>query len=310
VIPGFGGRTPVAWIGADPNRHDKLPCRRPVVAILDTGVGEHAWLADGVTVVPPPRSAQPERTGVVHNPLEGVLDSDSGHGTFIAGLVRQTCPDADIYSMRIMGSDGYVEENLMVNAILELWIEQSANHLIDVLSMSFGYFHEAPEDVSTDATLLGPLSGLADLGVLIVAAAGNNSTTRPMFPAAFSRSIPVISVGAKNPNGSVALFSNSGDWVEVYEIGASVVSTLPVSFNASLQPTARVDSDTDCVRETIDPDDFSGGFATWSGTSFAAPIVAGKLARWLLDHRDASAAPDQLGSPTEARAHVVKAAKS
>jgi subtilisin family serine protease len=36
-------------------------------------------------------------------------------------------------------------------------------------------------------------------------------------------------------------------------------------------------------RETIDPDDFSSGFGTWSGTSFAAPILAGQLAQCLVD---------------------------
>ena len=33
---------------------------------------------------------------------------------------------------------------------------------------------------------------------------------------------------------------------------------------------------------TIDPDDFSVGFGTWSGTSFAAPYLAGELAQALL----------------------------
>ena len=33
----------------------------------------------------------------------------------------------------------------------------------------------------------------------------------------------------------------------------------------------------------IDPDDFSGGFALWSGTSFAAPYVAARLAQALVD---------------------------
>ena len=44
------------------------------------------------------------------------------------------------------------------------------------------------------------------------------------------------------------------------------------------------------VRESIDPDDFSGGFGTWSGTSFAGPVLAGKIAAALcsVDLTDAS----------------------
>ena len=36
-------------------------------------------------------------------------------------------------------------------------------------------------------------------------------------------------------------------------------------------------------RSTIDPDDFWGGFGVWSGTSFAAPVLAGQLAQAMLD---------------------------
>ena len=31
-------------------------------------------------------------------------------------------------------------------------------------------------------------------------------------------------------------------------------------------------------RESIDPDDYTGRFALWSGTSFSAPLFAGRLA--------------------------------
>jgi subtilisin family serine protease len=43
-----------------------------------------------------------------------------------------------------------------------------------------------------------------------------------------------------------------------------------------------VDVAGDGLRATIDPDDFRGGFGTWSGTSFAAPILAGEIAQQLV----------------------------
>ena len=39
----------------------------------------------------------------------------------------------------------------------------------------------------------------------------------------------------------------------------------------------------EAVGETIDPDDYTGGFVMWSGTSFAAPFIAGLLAERIAD---------------------------
>ncbi len=48
-MAGSGGRQPIAYVGPQPRRcdDDEMTTRRPVVAILDTGCGEHDWL-DGV----------------------------------------------------------------------------------------------------------------------------------------------------------------------------------------------------------------------------------------------------------------------
>jgi subtilisin family serine protease len=126
----------------------------------------------------------------------------------------------------------------------------------------------------------GILEIMASNGVVVVASAGNNSTSRPCYPAAFSMSamsIPVVAVGALNPNETDALFSNVGRWVTTYRPGASVVSTIPPVFKGGLEPAARWTSH-DRTRESLDPDDFSSGFAVWSGTSFSAPIAAGEIA--------------------------------
>ncbi|MGI8882214.1 MAG: S8/S53 family peptidase [Jatrophihabitans sp.] len=315
-VPGQGGRGPVAWQGPHPLRRDRtdLPCRRPVVAILDTGVGKHPWLQWPV-VWRHPRvgtlpigltdlSTDPEITGNVDDPLEGTLDPDAGHGTFIAGLIHQKCADAKIISVRVMHGDGAVAEGDVLEALNRLLLRHAAalhagdkTGVVDVVSLSMGYYHELPADEAFDHLLLAPLRELGKLGVVVVASAGNDATNRHMYPAGFAPhpgtqlpaahdAVPVVSVGARNPDDkTIALFSNQGDWVSCYRHGAAVVSTMPTTFNGSLQPSARVHIG-GLTRQTLDMDDFSSGFGTWSGTSFAAPILAGELAAAMLDGGD------------------------
>jgi Subtilase family len=318
--------------------------RRPVVAVLDTGVRAHPWLGvqgnpqDGyafaddsfVTVdedmqlaiyqegqdaadhgdQPRQLIQRPWDTPITANPLVNELDTDLGHGTFIAGLVRQVAPDARVLAVRIMHSDGVVYEADLIHA-LGLLAERVASAeeggmaaMIDVVSLSLGYFDESPADVAFSSGLWLAIEILLGLGVTVVAAAGNYSTSRPFCPAAFARRprqgpVPLISVGALNPNGTKALFSDEGRWVTAWASGAAMVSTFPVDINGSRSPEVRTRAHpagemppaAGLPRESLDADDFCDGFAAWSGTSFSAPVIAAQIARALL----AGAAAQPLG---------------
>jgi subtilisin family serine protease len=200
-----------------------------------------------------------------------------------------------------MPSDGAVTEDVLLDVLTALAARQHAaqqsadeRSLIDIVSLSLGYYHELPDDPLFDPKLLAPITQLSQMGVAVVASAGNEATYRPMYPAAFTphvggliaaldaSCVPLISVGALNPNGSVAMFSNAGDWVACNRPGADLVSTFPQTFNGAEQSQFGVTVD-GTVRATIDPDDFSSGFGTWSGTSFSAPYLAGELAQSLID---------------------------
>lgn len=303
---GYGGRQVVDYVGPAPVR--TLPLnrkgRRPTVAVLDTGCGAHPWLGDDIVTRYPvvdgkvvgvaDKATDPEVHGDVVGPYDGALDEAAGHGTFIAGILRQVSPEADIISVRVADSNGVLLEGdflLAVRTLVKMMSlpKSKGGRQLDVLNLSLGYYHETPEDEYFDRTLSELLVAARKRGCAVVCSAGNDATDRPAFPAALwgwkgadfvvedpASAAPHLAVGALNPNGTMTLFSNLGAWVQTYAPGASVLSTHP-GFDGGAQPGVR-DNRYGFRRETIDPEDFAGGFALWSGTSFAAPYVAGLLA--------------------------------
>jgi subtilisin family serine protease len=112
----------------------------------------------------------------------------------------------------------------------------------------------AREVAIMNLSLVGPdnpllaraMNRLEELGVLVVAAAGNEGTDEPRYPAAYAS---VIGVGAADRERHVHMRSNRGVSAELYAPGVEVISTLP-----------------------------GDAFAFGSGTSFAAAHVSGTLA--------------------------------
>jgi subtilisin family serine protease len=321
IVMHTGDRNPVAVLMPRPVRPKaaSLPGgRRPVVAVLDTGIGPHPWWngqdpADPIYEVsqdfqdqlaaveigvgqlsptqPSPLSS-PFETRDEIDPLLGLTDSHAGHGTFVSGLVHQLCPAAKILSLRVLHSDGFSTESAVVLALSWL-LDQVANQgrQIDVVSMSLGFYAETAT-VPEAQQVRNLIEQLTAQGVLVVAAAGNDATTRPFMPAAFARGTGSAAggvdllgaVGARNAAGdTTAAFSNWGDWITLWAPGDGLVSTVPLWQGAeagdlTLLDAAGLGPD---VRTAPDPDDLRTGFAVWAGTSFATPVVAGLLANAL-----------------------------
>ena len=98
-----------------------------------------------------------------------------------------------------------------------------------------------------------------------VAAAGNQATCRPYFPAGLNEVKGIGAVGA----GGRAWFSNWGGWVDACAPGVDVVSTF-FDFSEDLALFPDLDE--------LKPRAYKG-WARWSGTSFSAPKVAAVLAQ-------------------------------
>jgi hypothetical protein len=175
-------------------------------------------------------------------------DDVMGHGTHCAGIaaaatnnatgIAAACPQCRILPIRAGyrrpgGFGGFWLSDIIQGLLYALAMES------DVVSMSFG----GPQPEGFDEIF----EVARDLGVTLVAAAGNTGTDQISYPAGHDQ---VIAVAASNNDTSPTKvdFSNYGDWVDVLAPGLEVLSTLPISQQS---------------------------YGQFSGTSMATPLVAG-----------------------------------
>lgn len=249
---------PMWWSGpADrPRPAAPVPAPRPgdarrdvTVAVLDTGLAPHPWYEDAEWF----RAQRDEVAEVLDADLDYDLDAQAGHGTFVAGVVLEHAPSARLLARRVIGGDGVGDELDVIRALA--WLAERGG--VDVVNVSLGChtYDDRPSPVLARA--------IAALGrrTVVVACAGNAATDRPFWPAAMK---PVVGVAALD-GADRAAFSNHGWWVDACAQGVDVTSAF-VRFDGTRPAVGGVD-----------PDLFEG-YATWSGTSFAAPAVAGRIA--------------------------------
>jgi len=246
-----------------------------VVAVLDTGITSQRRTDGWLENIPRNDADEPENN---IDPLyeisrTDVFDYGAGHGTFVAGVVQQTAPFADIRVLKVLGADGIGSDVEVAIGILTAVVEHGAS----IVNLSLG--SETDDDQPPLATLVA-LELLAErrdrLGadgtdVVLVAAAGNNRNTRAVWPAAFAViptvGVRVISVAGLTARYEPADFSTHGFWVTCSTAANGVLSTF-----AQGRETAEMDPQPDSW-QTENP------WAVWSGTSFASPQVAGAIAR-------------------------------
>jgi hypothetical protein len=255
-----------------------------------------------------------------------------GHGLFVAGVVRQEAPDAEIVVRSPYPKDA--EDFPIPRASeLEVWrtmLEAQTNELNagGVLNISGGTYSCGAEDAPL--LLAAATAHLFDKDIVIVASSGNDSllpdpavpvVSNVMYPAGFAEEEAVqgllaggfdaaslksavaaatdddvadtealfndlstllepsintafghvVGVGAADDSGAPAGFSNQTA-VSLYEVGVDVISNYPSNATwGSVNST---------------------GAVVWSGTSFAAPKVSGRIVAQLAGgtYRDAAAA--------------------
>jgi subtilisin family serine protease len=227
---------------------------RTIVAVVDTGVHlTHPDLA--------PRLLRDRGGRVVGLDLVdgGAPHDEQGHGTLVAGVIAAAtdagvggpgiagvAPDARLMPIRVLDRDGRGRVS-DVDAGIRWAVDNGA----DVVNLSLESMAPLPGDVLASG-LDGAVRYAWERGVVVVAAAGNSGT--PFTD--FRSSTPVLLVGATDRNDRRATFSDGGRSDMVMAPGVDIVST-------ACSPCR---------------DGGGAGYGRASGTSFAAPHVAGAVA--------------------------------
>jgi hypothetical protein len=247
------GPAPAPW---PPLRPGTTGGRTVRVGVSDTGLLRgadtgHTWL-NGVSAATPGDYDElgPALPGGRH-----LIREYSGHGTFIAGVIRSMAPSTDIRVANHFPASGAWLEHEIVVSLENL----AAQFSPDIISLSAGSYTRDSWEPLTFSLFHDRYPDL-----LLVAAAGNESTDQPFYPAAFDWVVGVGALGADQQHR--AWFSNYGPWVDVYALGEGMINAYATGSYDYQEPPRRPS------RQDFD------GMARWDGTSFSTPLVAGLIA--------------------------------
>lgn len=250
-----------------------------VVAVVDTGVilshqDFNGQLTAGYDFI---RSTETSNDGDgidsdPNDPGDGdEKKANSWHGTHVAGTVAAASNNnvgvagvawgAKVMPIRVLGKGGGSSYDVAQGVRFAAGLSNDSGTLpaqpADVINLSLGGagFSQATQDLYNQ---------IYNSGIIVVAAAGNESTATPSYPASYDT---VISVSATDLNNNLAPYSNFGNFIDVAAPGG----------DASKDRNA--DGYNDGVLSTLYDDEADReSYAFYEGTSMAAPHVAGVAA--------------------------------
>ena len=191
---------------------------------------------------------------------DGKLAMEGGHGTFVAGVLRQTAPGVEFDPQVALDPTGIGDEELLARALAGL------DPQTQLVNLSLGCLTQDDLPPLPMANMLMALQKRRTGELVVLASAGNAASRRPNWPAAFSEVIAVAAVQDRKGAVGPAPYSNFGSWVDACAVGEWTSTFVPGVFDLP----------------GCDPVVFEG-FASWVGTSFAAPVVAAQVARTMVE---------------------------
>ena len=226
----------------------------------------------------------------------------SNHGIFSAGLAHAVAPAADIQLIRVLNNNNIGDLFTLSHALFD-FIKNNVHEQLPegvpgaVINMSLGIRvppNEAGFNLPVEVLALRDVLRAAHCaGIVVVAAAGNDSANLPQpepanLPANWA---PIIGVAGSNQQLGRGCFSNRGD------LAAPGGDGRPDKDDPTkCVPANDVCGDQDCPTAVIGPiikTETNTGFAYWSGTSFAAPLVSG-LAALVIERGGGQLSPGEV----------------
>jgi thermitase len=181
-----------------------------LVAILDTGIDQNHEDLRGKVVAEVNFTDSPTPSDIYGHGthIAGIIAANGNNGVGIVGMAPQT----QLMNAKIANDKGRCQAAALAKGII--W---AVNNGANVINISVELEEPSPE-------LEGAVNFAWSQGVVIVAAAGNESSQSPVYPAYYEN---CIAVAATKQDDTLAPLSNYGDWVDVAAPGFNIYSTLP-----------------------------------------------------------------------------------
>lgn len=236
--------------------------------------------ADVLTLDKGWQAGTPDEFIAGENHHASMLDALAGHANFVAGVIALGCPNAEITLWNFNGAFVQQSREIPLEIALCRALLKSREPTSEqpeppsLINVGFSF----PSD--DDRVSIAWKSTFECLGpeVVVVAPAGNQASPHRRYPAALSDRYGelyanVIGVASINYGSDRrSKFSNYGRWVTCSAMGSEVISTFIRAGNVRPEDGAR--------GRTVD---FDAPWATWNGTSFAAPAVTAAIAKEMSD---------------------------
>ncbi len=254
-------------VADEPDAAPVTGARTVRVAVIDTGIDPVALTT--ALFDRPLKHGVHEPDPVYQDPATHVIGLMGGHGTAAAGVVARYARNCELTSIQVLSVNGITDELGLAAGIL-----RAHDAGAEIISMSLGGTFEGEAPPLALELVLDSLPKQT----VVVAAAGNvNRPTPRFYPASRAGVISVAAIDTTGPASVPAGFSNTGDWITVCAPG--VRAHMPYVTGA--WPFGTV------------PLDFHGAVA-WSGTSFATPFVAARIAATTMPGQTCREAADLL----------------